>query len=227
MTKKTGYTITTAAAHQEFNKLVGDFLKKAIALDRMEKVCYGVTLSQCHLLESLNRKGLKTMQELSRDLNIKVSTLTRNLDILAREGIITRTRGEQDRRQVYVQLTEAGLDLQKKLEKCSLAFTGEILSRIPQSRRAYVFESFQILNNVIQDLMGNCFTPDAIRKEKSKWKKKAAANHRLILRLVKGIQRIIRKYRLQPGATPLPAKEFLRVGWVTLTRLAHPLVIFR
>jgi len=67
----------------------------------------GMTLSQRRVLGRL-RDGRRTPGELAAWLGISAPSLTRTLTKLHKEGLITRTLDEGDRRRIQVGLTNAG-----------------------------------------------------------------------------------------------------------------------
>jgi DNA-binding MarR family transcriptional regulator len=67
----------------------------------------GMTLSQRRVLGRL-RVGRRTAGELAAWLGISAPSLTRMLSKLEKQGLITRTLDEADRRRIQVELTSAG-----------------------------------------------------------------------------------------------------------------------
>jgi DNA-binding MarR family transcriptional regulator len=67
----------------------------------------GMTLSQRRVLGRL-RDGRRTAGELAAWLGISAPSLTRTLTKLEKQGLITRTLDEADRRRIQVELTNAG-----------------------------------------------------------------------------------------------------------------------
>ena len=137
---------TLALLYQRFN-----------ALQRGEKRCFGVTMSQCVTLELLHREGSKTVRQTAESLGLDTSTVTRVVDVLVRDGLLRRARDEkEDRRRVYVSLTARGRSMAEKLEKCSDLYTERILERIPAERREDVLHALRVLVDVIDELPGAC-----------------------------------------------------------------------
>jgi MarR family 2-MHQ and catechol resistance regulon transcriptional repressor len=68
-----------------------------------------LTPSQFAVLEALYHLGPLTQGEVSAKVLKSVSNLTTVIDNLERDGWVQRQRGREDRRLVYVHLTEAGM----------------------------------------------------------------------------------------------------------------------
>jgi len=70
---------------------------------------FSVTLPQFDVLSELERSGKKmTMSELSRELMVSNGNVTGVIDRLEKNGFVTRTRAEHDRRIQYIELTPKG-----------------------------------------------------------------------------------------------------------------------
>ena len=70
---------------------------------------FSVTLPQFDVLSELERSARKmTMSELSRELMVSNGNVTGVIDRLEKNGFVTRTRAEHDRRIQYIELTPKG-----------------------------------------------------------------------------------------------------------------------
>lgn len=70
---------------------------------------FAVTLPQFDVLSELERAGQQmTMSELSRELMVSNGNVTGVIDRLEKNGMVTRTRAEHDRRVQYIDLTPKG-----------------------------------------------------------------------------------------------------------------------
>ena len=140
-----------------FRRTITRLYQRFNALQRGEKRCFGVTMSQCVTLELLHQEGPKKVRELADGLGLDTSTVTRVVDVLVRDGLLRRTRDEKrDRRSVFVSLTERGRGLAQKLEACADEYCDRILARIPRSRRNDVRNTLQVLLDAIDELPGTC-----------------------------------------------------------------------
>lgn len=135
--------------HQKFSSIMSQFLQKIIAIDRAEKVCYGVTFSQAHTIGAIHKNDVLTMNELSQELGLAISTLTRIIDVLVRDGIVSRNHNEQDRRKVDICLTDKGKELAEKLHACSEHFWSNIFESIPDEKKEEVTQNLHMLFKVL------------------------------------------------------------------------------
>ena len=147
---------TEYSSGKEFSLLVGQLIRGLNLLNRDQKICYGVTMPQCWTIETLAQKGTLTMNELSHKMGVAISTMTRIINILTRDEIVRRETNPQDRRQVYIELTEKGTSLASKLRKCSYKYCREVLNQIPEEKRKKVVESLGLFINAVETVNKKC-----------------------------------------------------------------------
>lgn len=82
----------------------------ATYIDEMSKALQhiGMTQNQWRILGILGHKNPSTVSEMSRKGVIKMSTLTRILDKMESQNLVTRTPWAQDKRIIKVEITESG-----------------------------------------------------------------------------------------------------------------------
>lgn len=143
--------------HSRYSFLIGQLIRKLNLLNKEQKICYGLTLPQCYAIETLGQEGKLPMSRLSQELGVTVSTLTRVVDVLVRNGVVVRNNSPGDRRKIYIELTEKGKDLDKKLKECSVSYSREILSEIPVKKKEHLLESLELLVRAIDSVKRKCY----------------------------------------------------------------------
>lgn len=61
-----------------------------------------------HVIEAIGIEEPKNMTSIARELSVTVGTLTIAMNSLVKKGYVERTRGKEDRRVVYISLSEKG-----------------------------------------------------------------------------------------------------------------------
>ena len=91
-----------------------------------------ITNNDMHIIEAIGIEEPRNMSVIARRLSVTVSTLTTNMNGLERKGYIERERSQQDKRVVYVLLTEKGRkafyhhrDFHKKMIRAIVRDLGE------------------------------------------------------------------------------------------------------
>ena len=140
----------------QYSSLIGQLVHKLNVLNREQKICYGLTLPQCFTIETLGQKNDQTMNQLSKGMGVSLSSMTRVVDVLVRDGILLRHENPQDRREVRISLSSIGQELNKKLNQCSEQYTRLIHDAIPANKRTMVLESIDILLKAINQVKQTC-----------------------------------------------------------------------
>ena len=97
------------------------------------------------------------MNALSQEMGVSVSTMTRVVDVLVRNGVVRRRPAPADRRQVCVELTVEGEALAKRLGCCGDGYSKQILNRVPSQARKGVLRSLEVLADAIEGIRAeNC-----------------------------------------------------------------------
>ena len=136
--------------------VISQHFRKLLQIDRKETACHGVSISQHYVIDALNRKIELTMNELSHEVGLAMSTLTRIVDGLVRKGFISRFPSKTDRRKVCVILTTDGKALANNLRECSQAFWAKVLESIPDEKKREMIDSFKLLNEVLESTDSAC-----------------------------------------------------------------------
>ena len=126
-----------------------DLLFKTINLfrfmERDEKVCFEWTVHQCYIMISLLDKGKLTMKQLSKEMDLTTSTMTRNIDKLVTVGCVNRISDKDDKRRVYVKLSDQGKKTATSLRDAQKKFFSKMLEDIPVSTRKQIVKSLETL----------------------------------------------------------------------------------
>ena len=73
----------------------------------------GLTLPQLLVMQTLRQASPITTGELAKEISLTQATVTSILDRLEKKVLITRERGTDDKRKVWINLTNEGLELMK------------------------------------------------------------------------------------------------------------------
>lgn len=85
-------------------KDINDIEERAIQTDEFK----GVTTNDMHVIEAIGIEEAKNMSSVAKKLNVTMGTLTISVNSLVKKGYVQRVRSEEDRRVVFVSLTDPG-----------------------------------------------------------------------------------------------------------------------
>ena len=115
---------------------------------RGQLACGPLTIQQFTTLESLD-DGPRSMNDLAAQVGLHQSTLTRIVDRLERDGLVTRRRYPEEKRLVEVTLTGAGRKLYRTLDRECTTVASEMLKVVPEERRRACVEALDLLSRSI------------------------------------------------------------------------------
>lgn len=103
----------------------------------------GITGSQFHLLNKIEKEKVTNVKHLASILNVKPSAITVMLERLVQHGLVSRVQDEKDRRSVAVTLTEEGVRVLQLAKENSR----EVLKKYAALLDEYELE---VLNSILQ-----------------------------------------------------------------------------
>ena len=83
---------------------VMDIEQKAIITEEFQDI----TNNDMHIIEAIGMNEPKNMSTIAGEISVTVGTLTIAMNSLVKKGYVLRERGKEDRRVVYISLTERG-----------------------------------------------------------------------------------------------------------------------
>jgi DNA-binding MarR family transcriptional regulator len=110
-----------------------------------------ITSSQWMLLGALLKNGKMTMSELSNYIGLSNSTVSGIVDRLEKHEYIRRVRDDEDRRKVYVEITEKFNDVAKKSHKKIEKQLEERLNKVSDKELNTVIEGLKILKKIFEE----------------------------------------------------------------------------
>jgi len=118
---------------------------------QLRACCNVATLAQCLVLMELDEAGPLVLGELATRLRLDSSTLSRTVDGMVKQGLLERRRGAEDRRLVWVALTARGQAACRQIHHDNDGLCRRVFAKIPESRRASVLSSFDLLVQAFLD----------------------------------------------------------------------------
>ena len=107
-----------------------------------------ITVEQWRLLFYLWKEDGINQQELANASNKEKSTMTRQIDVLEKKGLISRRPSETDKRNKLIYLTNKGKKMEKSALFCAQSVTLKSLENIDE-------ESISVFKNVMYKIIEN------------------------------------------------------------------------
>jgi len=131
-------------AEHDFATVLRRIARGVLRIER-DMVCCGVTLQQFETMREIDRAGTLQHGEIAARLAIDLSTASRNLQVLVRDGYVRRVAIKGDGRAVGNRLTAKGKRCVESLGCDERTVFDGILSRLPAAKRRGVREALVLL----------------------------------------------------------------------------------
>lgn len=120
-----------------------------------EQIGSDLTHDQHYILRYINRVKSCTSTELADVFEVKKSAITAIISRLWEKGLIQRTRDENDRRVVYLTLTDKGNEFFQKTEEKIQHLVEQFITQFDQKEIEQFIETYEKLNKIILKLKEN------------------------------------------------------------------------
>ncbi|VYU11744.1 MarR family transcriptional regulator [Clostridium tertium] len=105
-----------------------------------------LSVREMHTIEAIGSKSKKMMSEVAQDLGITVGTLTTSINRLIKKGYVERSRIEEDRRVVLVELTKKGKIANRLHERFHNEMVKEMMNGLLDEEKEVLISSLDKLN---------------------------------------------------------------------------------
>ncbi len=109
-----------------------------------------VTGAQLSVLRNLRAKGACTTSYLAESLGVTLSAITALVNRLYRMGLVARERKEKDRRQVWINITEQGLQHLEEAESNRYFLLSLYFSQLDEDEREKFLEMMEKVVNIFE-----------------------------------------------------------------------------
>jgi len=137
---------------------IREFRKKLRRFDRLNELfnntcCIGVTMAQCHALLEIEELGKATTNQLTKNLLLDKSTLSRTVDSLVKLGFVERKENSADRRYVTLILSNEGIKKCNEINKNNDETYGKMLSQLSDYEAESLLMNFDLFVNVLNNFI--------------------------------------------------------------------------
>jgi DNA-binding MarR family transcriptional regulator len=156
-----------------FAALVSDVAREVMRRRSSDACCGDLTLEQFETLQAVAKsdqaKEPSTIGSLSTALGVDISTMSRNVSVLERNGYLARRRSTDDGRIVQVRLTLKGKKALTDLRCGERDVLANVYDAIPAAEREKVLEALESLRAglVGSEAAAACCAPVSIRRRTS------------------------------------------------------------
>ncbi len=131
--------------------LVRELSRLFVRSQRAQTLCLdGASNVQCQVLTELLRDDGLTQQSLVDRLSLDKAWISRAVEALVVDEVITKTPHQTDKRSVQLSLTPEGRIRAQKLENALNAHAAKVFEHIPYDKHEQIHDSLELLVNALQ-----------------------------------------------------------------------------
>ena len=135
------------------NLALGSLLREVARLhsqlQREQVACCGTTATQCSVLAELGHNGPMTLADLGRRLGLDKGWLSRMVEALTQEGLLTKESGLEDRRTVRIALSPSGQIRYQELNQSLNSLSERIMERIAPTDKPTIQRALDLLQQAL------------------------------------------------------------------------------
>lgn len=124
-------------------------LRAAELGNRQLATATGLTPSQLLVLQEIGERGEVTPTQLSAALQFSQATITNIVDRLEAGGLVTRKRGEEDKRRIHLTCTPAGFQTMERAPDLLQARFSEEFARLAEWEQAMILAGLGRLGEIL------------------------------------------------------------------------------
>jgi len=157
------------AQGDRFAELLSRVAREVTVRQASEVCCGDLTLEQFQTLRAVSLARRSSIGSLSTELHVDLSTMSRNVTVLERNGYLLRARSSEDGRIVHVALTTKGKRALNMLRCGEREVLGDVYERLPPSERPKVLKALESLSTCLEKTVNGeaCCQPAPARKSSS------------------------------------------------------------
>ena len=160
------YKLSEMAEGDRFAELLSGVARAVTRRQASEVCCGDLTLAQFQTLRSISRAKRSSIGSLSAELQVNLSTMSRNVALLEKNGYLSRARSEADGRIVEVTLTPKGDRALHTLRCGERDVLGDVYERLSPVERPRIVKALETLSACLEQSEDGaaCCPPPAARK---------------------------------------------------------------
>lgn len=140
------------AQQDRFAQLLSQVARDVTRRQASEVCCGDLTLEQFQTMRAIERSERATIGSLSSEQGVDLSTMSRNVALLERNGYLVRTRSDEDARVVLARLTAKGKRALNTLACSEKDLLKDLFERLPATERPAVIRSLEVLRDCVTNV---------------------------------------------------------------------------
>ncbi len=124
-----------------FMRMLGVSMRRASHEDQL-------SLGHMYMLEALYHHP-RNLRELAKHHHVTSSTMSRSVDLLVKRSLVERRSNPDDRREIELRLTEAGLAAYTSMSSYTQEFVHQLVEQLDQHDRMQLLQGLDIIQKMM------------------------------------------------------------------------------
>ncbi|MCP4021763.1 MAG: MarR family transcriptional regulator [Desulfobacteraceae bacterium] len=137
-------------SRQEVNDLLFKCFRAIYKFEQDKVRCFDLNYDAIFLLQFLCRQSPSTMGEISKEMQVPVSTATRVVDRLVAKDMVSRKKDSKDKRVMLVSLESEGKRLVKAVEDHSFEVIIPNFTELNEPEMASVLQTARLMEKLLE-----------------------------------------------------------------------------
>lgn len=150
MTKSASRRNLASLPEAETNEVLFDALRAVYAFEREKVAAFGLDYAAIYLLQYLLRHAGAPISQVAGEMRVPISTISRMLDRLEKDGLVARTQDSADGRRFLLSLKPKARALVARVERHSFERLAENLGRLPPESIDVMIAAARLLPAVLE-----------------------------------------------------------------------------
>lgn len=112
----------------------------------------GLTIPQLTVLRILAKHKKLKVTDVSDLMNLTKGTVSGIIDRLEKQNLVVRTRSSEDRRVVYIELSEKGSNITESMRGTINEYFNTLFSKCSEEEISTIIEGLEILKSVVDNI---------------------------------------------------------------------------
>lgn len=139
-------------AHQDkFSGLLSEIAREVTRRRASEVCCGDLSLEQFQTMQAVSDSNQTSIGSLSVGQHVDISTMSRNVTVLERNGYLVRARSDGDARVVLVRLTAKGKRALETLCCSEREILRDVYDRLPPADRTRIIGALETVRSCLAD----------------------------------------------------------------------------
>lgn len=148
-----------------FRELIDKF-NKVRNKKQLYKGMEDLTVIEIDTIIVIGREGMKSMSSIAKQLGVSFGTPTVTIDRLIEKGYVKRIRDEEDRRQVFVKLSDKGTEVLESIISLKNGLTERIFGILQEDERTRLIDILSRLNSKFDEVFSTLVTESNFENKK-------------------------------------------------------------